>query len=63
MCSYSARKLVPPTVLSVRIVSKCRITVGVLNIVVGSCPVGKHCLIGQCLWLFVVRVPIIGLVD
>ena len=25
--------------------------------------VGRHCLIGQCLWLFVVRVPIIGLVD
>ena len=25
--------------------------------------VGRHCLIGQCLLLFVVRVPIIGLVD
>ena len=25
--------------------------------------VGRHCLIGQCLWLFVVRVPTIGLVD
>ena len=25
--------------------------------------VGRHCLMGQCLWLFVVRVPTIGLVD
>ena len=29
----------------------------------GKMDVGRHCLIGQCLWLFVVRVPIIGLVD
>ena len=36
MRSYSARKLVPPTMLSVRIVTKCRITVCVLNIIVGS---------------------------
>ena len=36
MRSYSVRKLIPPTVLSVRIVTKCRITVYVLNIIVGS---------------------------
>ena len=36
MRSYSARKPVPPTVLSVRIVTKCRITVYVLKIFVGN---------------------------
>ena len=36
MRSYSVRKLVPLTVLGFRIVTKCRITVYVLNIFVGS---------------------------
>src|SRR5271154_4909331 len=35
MRSYSVRKLVPSTVLSFRIVTKCRVTVYVLNIIVG----------------------------
>ena len=35
MCSYSIRKLIPPTVLSVRIAPKCRTTVYMLNIIVG----------------------------
>ena len=36
MHSYSVCKLVPPTVLSFGIVTKCRVTVYVLNIFVGS---------------------------
>ena len=36
MRSYSVRKLVPPTMLSFRIVIKCRVTVYVLNIFVES---------------------------
>ena len=36
MRSYSVHKLVPLTVLSFRIVTKCRVTVYVLNIFVGS---------------------------
>ena len=36
MRSYSVRKLVPSTVLSFRIVTKCRVTVYVLNICVGN---------------------------
>ena len=36
MRSYSVRKPVPPTVLSFRIVTKCRATVYVLNIFVGN---------------------------
>ena len=34
MRSYSVRKLVPSTMLSFRIVTKCRVTVYVLNIFV-----------------------------
>ena len=36
MRSYSVHKLVPPTVLSLRIVTKCRVTVYVLNMFVGN---------------------------
>ena len=36
MHSYSVRKLVPLTVLSFRLVTKCRVTVYVLNIFVGN---------------------------
>ena len=36
MRSYSVRKLVPLTVLTFRIVTKCRVTVYVLNIFVGN---------------------------